>query len=42
MESITISPTPIPDLLVIHLPIFKDERGSFQEKFQKEKLVKKR
>lgn len=40
MESILVLKSPIPDLLVIHLPVLKDERGSFQEKFQKEKLVK--
>ncbi len=35
----TIKKTEIPGLLEIDISLIEDERGSFQEKFQKEKLV---
>jgi len=34
-----VTPTAIPGLLVIDITLLKDNRGWFQEKFQKEKLV---
>jgi dTDP-4-dehydrorhamnose 3,5-epimerase len=38
-ETIKSTPTKIPGLILFEIPIIGDERGSFQEKFQKAKLV---
>ncbi len=38
-DKIQVEETPLPGLLKFNLPIMEDERGSFQEKFQKEKLA---
>lgn len=36
---LSIETTPIPGLLVVRLPVFKDDRGWFKENWQREKMV---
>lgn len=39
MTELSIETTPIPGLLVIHLPVHGDNRGWFKENWQREKMV---
>ncbi|MFC5727460.1 MULTISPECIES: sugar nucleotide-binding protein [Nocardioides] len=39
MTDLRIDPTPIPGLLVVHLPVHGDARGWFKENWQREKMV---
>ena len=39
MSELRIETTPIPGLLVVHLPVHRDDRGWFKENWQREKMV---
>ncbi|MDQ6524749.1 bifunctional dTDP-4-dehydrorhamnose 3,5-epimerase family protein/NAD(P)-dependent oxidoreductase [Nocardioides sp. LHD-245] len=39
MSDLSIETTPIPGLLVVHLPVHGDDRGWFKENWQREKMV---
>jgi dTDP-4-dehydrorhamnose reductase len=38
--TLTATPTPIPGLLVVHLPVHGDSRGWFKENWQRDKMTK--
>lgn len=40
MTELTVTPTPIPGLLVVDLPLHGDNRGWFKENWQREKMVR--
>ena len=39
MSELTVTTTPIPGLLVVHLPVHGDNRGWFKENWQRAKMV---
>ncbi|MEQ6901052.1 bifunctional dTDP-4-dehydrorhamnose 3,5-epimerase family protein/NAD(P)-dependent oxidoreductase [Nocardioides sp. YIM 152588] len=39
MTGLSVEPTPIPGLLVVTLPVHRDDRGWFKENWQREKMV---
>src|SRR6188474_1709368 len=39
MTELRIEPTPVPGLLVVHLPVHRDNRGWFKENWQRENMV---
>ena len=39
MTDLRVEQTPIPGLLVVHLPVHGDSRGWFKENWQREKMV---
>jgi len=39
MANLRIEPTPMPGLLVVHLPVHSDNRGWFKENWQRENMV---
>lgn len=39
MSELRIETTPIPGMLVVHLPVHRDERGWFKENWQRERMV---
>jgi dTDP-4-dehydrorhamnose 3,5-epimerase/reductase len=39
MADLRIEPTPVPGLLVVHLPVHSDNRGWFKENWQRESMI---
>ncbi|GAA1504017.1 sugar nucleotide-binding protein [Nocardioides humi] len=39
MSDLRVETTPIPGMLVVHLPVHRDDRGWFKENWQREKMV---
>ena len=39
MADLRIEPTPVPGLLVVHLPVHNDNRGWFKENWQRENMI---